>query len=77
MAVLRFIRRKPFGKELLDVGDHFPHVFKLRQIVGDRRIKPSERPQLRIVIGVGKVADVKDEVGGHRNAVFERKAFKG
>ena len=38
VAILRLVGWKPLGQELLNVGNHFPHVFKLSQIISHGRV---------------------------------------
>ena len=63
------------GDRNLD-ADHPADLGHPLKEIDDRLVTPGERPQHRVVVGVGQTAHVEDEVGIHRDAVLEAEGFE-
>ena len=69
--------RDQVGEEAFDAAEKFGGLRKRADVLLDLRIFSSEAAQGRHKVGVGKKADVEDEVGVRGDAVFVTKADDG
>ncbi|ERE10059.1 hypothetical protein O166_05695 [Pseudogulbenkiania ferrooxidans EGD-HP2] len=75
-AVFLAVAGQPLGDHRLDVGYHLGHFLVAGEEVDDGLVAAGERAQLRIVIGIGQAAGVKDEIGVLRHAMLEAERFE-
>ena len=77
LSVCCFVARKPLQDERFDIVDHVLYHGLALHILHNLRNPAGKRTQMRIIVGIGKVADIENKVGRDRDAVLIAEGLEG